>query len=357
MPSDEIRAAPERTLINLPLSAHATRARHAFTRIPAPWRRRGVIVLGLVIGGLALAFSARGVDRQGLSGAFQAVNWWWVAAAGVANVLNIVAQGWAWRIGLEAGGTGPVAARHAIAATWIGKAGNQLLPGKVGEVARIALIRSHLSPEHREITRIAGSVVAQRAFSFLATFIIVACIALVMPLPIDVPGGRWGPPTLLVGLAATVLLLSKMTWLSLPKLGGSGRLRAMAANFAGGAGLLRPSPASVRALGFHLIAVMAQLTMFECLLRGFDVSAPPTAPLLIIALVALVGAVPGTPGGVGLQQAALVAPLGAAYGVEPSAALAFALGLQATLAAVAVVGGLVALVHHRRSFGMRTVFP
>ncbi len=311
----------------------------------------------MVVALVALAFSARGVDRAGLANAFGGVNWWWVAAAGIANIINIVAQGWAWRIGLEAGGAGRVATRHAVAATWVGKAGNQLLPGKVGEIARIALIRSHLGPDHREVTRIVGSLVAQRALSFIAMVMIVTVVALMMPLPITVPGGRFAPLAVLLAIAAAGVALRATRGRTMPRLNGPGRVRSMARAFTGGASLLRPSRSTAVAFGFHFVAVAAQLTTFECLLRGFNVSAPATAPLLIIALVALVGAVPGTPGGVGLQQAALVAPLGAAYNVDPTSALAFALGLQVTVAAVAVAGGLVALLHHRRSGTVRAAFP
>ncbi len=46
-----------------------------------------------------------------------------------------------------------------------------------------------------------------------------------------------------------------------------------------------------------------------------------------------------------VRQAALVAPLGAVYGVGAPLALAFSLGLQATVVGVSLLGGGVALVH------------
>ena len=61
--------------------------------------------------------------------------------------------------------------------------------------------------------------------------------------------------------------------------------------------------------------------------------------------------------GAGLNQAVLVAPLGAAYGISATSALAFALGLQATLAVVAVAGGLVVMLAHRRGSALRAAFP
>jgi uncharacterized membrane protein YbhN (UPF0104 family) len=208
------------------------------------------------------------------------------------------------------------------------------------------------------VSRVVGSVVAQRALYILATFLVVTVTASLLPLPIGVPGGRWTPPAVLFGVALTVAVLYATKPFGRRKaLRLGGRFRNTARTFAGGAGLLRPSRAAATAFGFHLVAVCAQLIFFECLLRGFDVSAPPTAPLLIIALIGIVGAVPGAPGGAGLNQAALVAPLGAAYGIDPSSALAFALGLQATVAVVAVAGGAVAMLHHRRACALHAAIP
>ncbi len=340
-----------------------TRLKDTLSRIPPRRRRVIAAAVGLVVGAAGLVLAARGVDRAGLQAAFRHVDWFWIAAAAVANVVNIVGQGWAWRIGLQAGGAGPVATRHAVTATWVGKAGNQVLPGKVGEIVRIAMIRSHVAPDRREVSRIVGSLVAQRALYTLATFLVVTAAASLMPLPIDVPGGRWTPPAVLLGAVlcgAVAFRYRSPAWLR-----RSGRLRSgrgvrvphkardVARTFASGAGLLRLNRTAATALGFHVVAVCAQLAMFECLLRGFDVAAPLTAPLLIIALVGIVGAVPGAPGGVGLNQAALVAPLGAAYGIDANVALAFALGLQATLAIVAILGGAVAMLHHRRACALR----
>lgn len=337
--------------LDIPIS----RLRRLAGRVPVRHRRWLGATAGVALGVAALVFAARGVDREGLASAFGQVGWWWIAAAAVANGGTIVAQGLAWRIGLEAGGMGPVRARHAIAATWIGKAGNQLLPGKVGEIARVAIIRGHVDPEHREVSRIVGSVVAQRAFNILATFIVVALSAAVLPLPVAIPGGRWAPALTLVVVAVGVVLARRLR--SRGPSGRGGVVRAAAGRFASGAALLRPDRRAAVALALHLGGLACQIAMMEFLLRGFAVAAPPTAPLLIIALVGIAGAVPGAPGGAGLNQAALVAPLGAAYGVAPETALAFALGLQATLGAVAVAGGLVALAHHRRARPLRAAFP
>jgi uncharacterized membrane protein YbhN (UPF0104 family) len=320
-------------------------------------RRLAGGALGLLVGAAALLLAVRGVDMAGLRTAFSRVQWWWVAAAAVANAVNIVAQGQAWKIGIRAGGMGEVRTRHAVAATWIGKAVNQLLPGKVGEVARIAVIRGHIAPDRRQVSRIVGSVLAQRVLNIVATLLVIAASTVVLPIPPAVPGGRWAAPAVLGALAAAAAAVVAVRRRRTAGTADGGAIRRNVRGAVEGAGLLRPGRQSAGALGLHLVAIAAQFAMMEFLLRGFAVSAPITAPLVIIALVGIAGAVPGAPGGAGLNQAALVAPLGAVYGVTPATALAFALGLQATLAAVAIAGGLVAGVHHHRSGGLRTAFP
>jgi uncharacterized membrane protein YbhN (UPF0104 family) len=338
----------------VPEAPTITRARRLWDAIPARVRTSVGVLAGLTLAAAALVFAGRGVDRDGLVAAFADVSWWWVAGAAVANVLTIVAQGHAWRLGLRAGGMGEVKARHAIAATWIGKAGNQVLPGKVGEVARVALIRSHLPADRREISRIVGSVVAQRVVLIVATFIVITLAATVLGMPAEIPGGRWAPPLalLVMGLAGVLASRRRAPGAERP----TGRVRAVVARFAAGAGLLRMDRLAASALGLHLVGLSSQIAMMHFLMRGFGVSAPPTAALLVIALVGIAGAVPAVPGGAGLNQAALVAPLGAIYGVAPDTALAFSLGLQATLAGVAVAGGLVVAARYR---GLRraTVLP
>lgn len=331
--------------------------RAALLRVPSPIRRIAITAGGLGLGAGAFALAARGVDPDGLAAALTGVHGWWLVAAAVANAVTIVSQGLAWQVGLAAGGMPGTRARHAIAATWVGKAGNQLLPGKVGEVLRVAMIRSHLARDHREVSRVVGSLAAQRILNMTAMFLVVALTACTISLPVSVPGGRWAPLAALTTLAA---LVAGATWMRRGREVGSGpagTLRTWGRRFADGAGVLRPGGAAGRALGLHLLGVLGQVLMMASLLRAFDVAAGVTAPLLIIVLFGLAGAVPAAPGGAGLNQAALVSPLGAVYGVSPDTALAFSIGLQATILVVAVAGGMLATVHHRLSRPVRTAIP
>lgn len=295
----------------------------------------------------ALWFAARGVDLATLSETFRGVRWEWIAAGAAANALQILMFAVAWRIGLDKGGVGRVPLRHVVSATWIGKAGNAVLPARMGEVARVMVVRRHVPKERGTIARIAGTLVGQRVLNSLATFIVVVIIATAMPLPVPLPELRWLAVGAVVALVAGVLVATRFSLGARALRRMPGRLRGVLTSVMDGAGVLRTRRPAVQSLGMHIVAVVAQLATLGCLLHAFGVAAPATAPLLVLAMVSLAGALPASPGGIGVTQAAIVVPLGATYDVSANLALAFALGLQATILVVAVIGGLAGLAHQR----------
>ena len=312
--------------------------------------RRPILVLGtIVITIAALWMAVRGVDPSSIATTFREVRWEWVAAGAAANAVQVLMFGVAWRLGLAEGSCGSVPLRHVISATWIGKAGNAVLPARMGEVARVVVVRRHVCRERGTITRIAGTLVAQRVLNSLAMFIVVALIATALPLPVPVPGLRWLAVGAVLALVVTVLVASRYGLGARIRRRLPHRLRGMFEAVIDGAGILRARGPAVRSLGMHVVAVVAQLATVGCLLHAFGVGAPATAPLVVLAMVALAGVVPASPGGIGVTQAAIVVPLGATYHVTANLALAFALGLQATILVVAVIGGLAGLAHQRLS--------
>lgn len=306
--------------------------------------RRSIAVSGgLALAALALWMATRGVDSDGLATAFRNVSWGFVAAAAAANMVTLVFQSWSWRIGLEEGGLGDVPLRHVVAATWIAKAANQVLPAKLGEVARVMIIRRHVPHGAGQLPKIVGSLVAQRVVAGLATFMIVVTAALLLPMPFSVPGGRWTPFAVVAGVVAVLFGVRR---LPLGRLVPA-RLQNLLGSLVEGAGLLRPSPVVAKAIGLQVAALLAQTCTVGFLLHAFGVAAPAQASLLVLAMMAIAGAVSAAPGGLGVTQFAIVAPLGALYGVGADLAFAFSLGLQGTVAAVALAGGLPALIHQR----------
>jgi glycosyltransferase 2 family protein len=291
--------------------------------------------------------AARGIEPGALADAFAGVSVPWMLAGCACQGVMVMAQSLAWRLGLVAGGMGPVPLRHVVSANWIGQAGNALLPGRMGEAARVIVVRRHLHPDFAQFSRIAGSVVAQRVINAAACFVLVIAGVLSVPVVLPLPGGRWAALAALGGALALAAVarytgLGRTAARALPA-----RLRRAGQAFLAGAGLLRTGRAAAAAFALHLASLVAQLATVAFVLRGFGVAVPVSAALVVFVLLAVSSLVPAAPGGLGVAQVAIVAPLGAVYGVAANLALAFALGLQATVAAVAVTGGMAALVHQR----------
>lgn len=303
----------------------------------------GAAVLSLA----AVWFAARGVDRAVLMQTFGHVAWTWVALAALATIVSIVAHAVSWHLGLRGSNTGPVQFRHVLGASWMGKAVGQFVPGPSSELTRMMVIGRHIPGGAGQTGRLVGGLVAQSVFGGAATVLVVGISATVLPLPVDIPGGQLAFLCAVVGLCALGLALTQRC--------SRARLRRLVPHWVivrsepilAGLAVLRPSRLAAKCLALHLVAVSAQLAAMWLMMRGFGLDVPASAPPVLLAAMMIAGVLPATPGAVGVAQAAIVAPLGAAYGVANEIALAFAIGLHAMIASVAVIGGLGALVHQR----------
>jgi uncharacterized membrane protein YbhN (UPF0104 family) len=297
------------------------------------------------LGGLGLLYvGVRGLDLGALAAALAQVDGGWLAAAAALQGLSLLFGGLAWQVGMTAG-VARLPVRHVVAAHWIGQAANTLLPARLGEVARVMAVRRHVEGGGAA-ARIAGSLAAQRLLGGVASFVVVVTVILVLPLPGLLGTFRpWAGGAL--GLA--VLLALVLPRLGLGRCVGKvpERLRGVAAHVLNGARVLRAGRARDLSLVIHMGELGAQLGSIIALLRAFDVQVPLSAALLVFCLLALASVLPSLPGGVGFNQAAVVAPLGSLYGVGAPVALAFSLGMQATAVGVALLGGLVAVCHER----------
>jgi uncharacterized membrane protein YbhN (UPF0104 family) len=298
------------------------------------------------LGGIGLlVLGVRGLDLGALAAALAQVDGGWLAAAAALQGLSLLFGGLAWRVGLTAG-VARLPVRHVVAAHWIGQAANTLLPARLGEVARVMAVRRHVG-EEAPVARIAGSLAAQRLLGGVASFVVVVTVILVMPLPGLLGTFRpWAGGAL--GLAILMALVLPRLGLGRCALGmAPERLRGVVANVVDGARVLRSGRARTVSLVIHMGELGAQLGSIIALLRAFHVQVPMSAALLVFCLLAMASVLPSLPGGLGFNQAAVVAPLGSLYGVGAPVALAFSLGIQATAVGVALLGGLVAVGHER----------
>jgi AraC-like DNA-binding protein len=108
--------------------------------------RTGRLVLVVPFVGALVALAVwRGPEWQTVGSAFTRVRWEWVAAAVGINFVSVVFRSLAWKIVVDEALPQPhPRARSVFAAFCVGLLANAALPGRVGEVARIAVLARRL---------------------------------------------------------------------------------------------------------------------------------------------------------------------------------------------------------------------
>ena len=319
-------------------------------RLPqSPMVRLAILALAVAITvGLVIW---HGPDTDLVANAFEAVTWSWVAIAVGLNLLSVVVRTSSWRVIILQAIPKPWPSwRVVFSAFCVGLLGNVALPGRVGELARVAVITRHLRRRPGTWATIVGTVFAHRLFDVVAATGLVVYVLYTSRIP------DWAKPALAVvigvglGLLIAAFLLARRhpqpTHEAPEDSGAVRRLIAMAR--AGLTVLRRPAPA-IWALCFQLLGWTAQLLAVWAAMMAFQIHAGVHAAALVLLLMNVVTLFPFWPGNVGLLQAAIAFAL-LSYGVRYAHGFAFGVGLQAIEASVGVGLGLFYLAREGFSF-------
>ena len=237
----------------------------------------------------------------------------------------------------------------------VGLLGNAALPGRIGELARVAVLRRRL-PEHGTGTSAAlvGTVFAHRLFDLVPALLLVGYVLATAKIP------HWAVTSLvIVSVVGIVLFLGAIL------LAHAAHRPALEAT-SGCASLARHGPAG--ALGDEGAAPAAGAILFQSLgwflqliavyvaMRAFDIHAPLPRPALVLLLMNVATIFPLWPGNIGLLQAAIALPL-VQYGVPYSTGFAYGIVLQAIEMSVGVGVGLIFLAREGLSFATLRDMP
>jgi uncharacterized protein (TIRG00374 family) len=319
-------------------------------RLPqSPMVRLAILALAVAIT-VALVIW-HGPDTDLVANAFEAVTWSWVAIAVGLNLMSVVVRTSSWRVIILQAIPKPWPSwRVVFSAFCVGLLGNVALPGRVGELARVAVITRHLRRRPGTWATIVGTVFAHRLFDVVAATGLVVYVLYTSRIP------DWAKPALAVvigvglGLLIAAFLLARRhpqpTREAPEDSGAVRRLIAMAR--AGLTVLRRPAPA-IWALCFQLLGWTAQLLAVWAAMMAFQIHAGVHAAALVLLLMNVVTLFPFWPGNVGLLQAAIAFAL-LSYGVRYAHGFAFGVGLQAIEASVGVGLGLFYLAREGFSF-------
>ena len=317
-----------------------------------------VAVVVLAAAGLVSLVWWRGPDWNLVQHAFDQVRYEWVVIAIGLNLLSVVLRAFAWRTVITQA-MPPPHPRYPLvfSAFSVGLFANAVLPGRIGELARVAVLTRKLRLQGRGDgiwAALVGSVFAHRLFDLVPTVGLILYVLATAKIP------HWAVTSLIVvaavgfGLFAFAFASAREHHTSvLDEVGPLRRLVTMARY---GLGVLhRPGPAAVAAF-FQCLGWLCQFLAVYTAMRAFHIHAPLPAAGLVLLLMNVATLFPLWPGNIGLLQAAIALPL-ASYGVAAGRAVAYGFGLQAIEASVGVGVGMLFLAREGLSFAMLKRMP
>jgi uncharacterized membrane protein YbhN (UPF0104 family) len=314
-----------------------------------------LVLVGVVLGGAVALVVWHGPDVSRLGDAFRAVSWGWVALAVGINLISVIVRSSAWRVVIDQAIPPPPPRRRVVfSAFCVGLLGNAALPGRVGELARVAVITRHLRRLPGTWATIVGTVFAHRLFDVVATVGLVLYVLYTARIPDRVRPGLAIIVGVGVGLLLAGFLIARRHHRPLhDEIGAIRRVLHMARS--GLTVLRRPAPAVI-ALCFQLLGWTAQVFAVWAAFRAFQIDLGFPAAALVLLLMNVVTVFPFWPGNVGLLQAAIAFAL-LSYGVAYPHGFAYGIGLQAIEASVGVGLGTLFLAREGFSFAMLRRMP
>jgi uncharacterized protein (TIRG00374 family) len=315
---------------------------------------RGVIVIAAAAGVVALLWW-RGPAWSGVVDAFTAVEWHWVAAAVGLNLLSVLVRALAWQTVIVQAAPAPHPSFPLVFSAFsVGLFANAVLPGRIGELARVAVLNRRMA-QPGMWARLLGTVFAHRVFDLVPVLLLILYVVLAAKVP------AWAITILLVIVGVgvglfTFAFVSARTHHA-TRLDGVGAVRRLVTMARQGLGVMRSPLGASLAILFQILGWVCQLFAVYTAMRAFHIHAPLPAAAVVLLVMNVVTIFPFWPGNVGALQVAIAAPLAASYGVAYAHGVAYGFGLQAIEASVGIGVGLLFLAREGLSFAMLKVMP
>jgi uncharacterized protein (TIRG00374 family) len=325
-------------------------------KLPVPARTwvRLALVAPLLAGAVAL-FLWRGPSWSKVAEAFTLVSWRWVVVAIAFNLVSVVARAFAWETVIHQAMPPPRPSFPLVFSAFsIGLFANAVLPGRIGELARVAVLTRKVPNRRGAWATLIGTVFAHRVFDLVPVLLLVVYVLLTARIP------HWAITSLTaavgVGIGLFTFALASARRHHREPLSGLGPVRQLVTMARHGLGVMHAPVAAAVAIGFQFLGWGCQLLAVYTAMRAFDIHAPLPAAGLVLVLMNVATIFPLWPGNVGLLQAAIALPL-LQYGVDYARGIAYGFGLQAIEASVGIGFGLLFLAREGLSYAMLRVMP
>jgi phosphatidylinositol alpha-mannosyltransferase len=331
---------------------------HVPRRSRRPARYIAIAVAVLALAGL-VAFALSRLELQRVGHALITATPGWIVLSLLLMSLAMVARSVSWRQTLRAAlPSTPLRWAPVVRATMIGVMASALVPGRIGEPARVLVLTRRLEGRNsRLIPIVAGTVFSQTLINLLALAILLVVSFTSVPLP----SGHLAAiaTALALPLVVVALVLAGPRLLALAQHSRAVRVARAADRIARLLQLARRGLVVFASPRYGASAVASQLLAWALqwlacdmvmLALGLQSQAGPVAAAAILLAVNLSAILPATPSNVGVFQAACLVVL-AAYGVGAGEALAYGIILQAVEVVTAIALGVPALLKEGLSWG------
>jgi uncharacterized protein (TIRG00374 family) len=325
------------------------------TSVLRVWRSGWAQVLVALVA-LVLAFVViwwRGPDWGSVLDAFRLVIWSWIVLAFLLNIVSTLFRALSWRltVGQALPEDNQPRLVHVLSSFGVGLLANAVVPGRLGELARVATLRRHLPDAPPGTSAVlVGTVFAHRLFDLVPATILVVWVLLTAEVP------HWAVVSF--GIAAFVgFALFTVAWLGAKRhhrpvvSEGMGTVRQLLSMGRQGLSVLKAPVPLAGAVLLQCLGWLMQLLAVYAAMQAFGIDAPLPAAGLVLVLMNVATIVPLWPGNVGLVQAAVALPL-RNYGVPYATGFAYGLALQAIEMACGIGLGLIAIAREGISFAM-----
>jgi uncharacterized membrane protein YbhN (UPF0104 family) len=295
----------------------------------------------------------RGPDWGQVWDAFRFVVWSWIVLAFLLNVVSTLFRALSWRLTIGQALPPQHQPRlvHVLSSFGVGLFANAVVPGRLGELARVATLRRHLpNAPAGTSAALVGTVFAHRLFDLVPATILVTWVLLTAEVP------HWALVALMI-VAAVGFALFTIAWLGARRhqrpmvREGVGSARDLLSMARQGLSVLNAPVPLAGAILLQCAGWLLQLLAVYAAMKGFGIEAPLPAAGLVLVLMNIATIVPLWPGNVGLVQAAVALPL-RNYGVPYATGFAYGLALQAIEMACGIGLGVIALAREGVSVAM-----
>src|SRR5262249_13084632 len=125
-----------------------------------------------------------GPDWNTVGGAFQDVRWSWVAVAIAINLASIVFRSIAWKLVIDqAVDPHPPRYHLVFSAFSVGLLANAALPGRIGELARVAVLTRRMKHRRGAWPTLVGTVMSHRMFDLIPIVLLVLYVLTTAKIP------------------------------------------------------------------------------------------------------------------------------------------------------------------------------